>query len=145
MKVLGVTGTDGKTTTSTLIYRILRAAGLATGLISTVSALIGDQELDTGFHVTTPEATEIQEYLAKMAAQGTTHVVVEATSHGLAQHRVSACEFDIGVVTNITHEHLDYHGSYQAYRGGKGQVIRADGAYATQAGCLPTPCGDQPR
>ncbi len=123
MKVLGVTGTDGKTTTSTLIYQILRAAGFATGLISTVSALIGDQELDTGFHVTTPEATEIQEYLAKMAAQGTTHVVVEATSHGLAQHRVSACEFDIGVVTNITHEHLDYHGSYQAYRAAKGRLF----------------------
>jgi UDP-N-acetylmuramoyl-L-alanyl-D-glutamate--2,6-diaminopimelate ligase len=124
MTIVGVTGTDGKTTTSTLIYHILRAAGYATGLISTVSALIGGKELDTGFHVTTPEATEIQAYLAQMAAQGTTHVVVETTSHGLAQHRVSACEFDIGVVTNITHEHLDYHGSYQAYREAKGRLFR---------------------
>jgi UDP-N-acetylmuramoyl-L-alanyl-D-glutamate--2,6-diaminopimelate ligase len=124
MTVVGVTGTDGKTTTSTLIYHILRTAGYTTGLITTVGALIGTQELDTGFHVTTPEATEIQAYLAQMAAQGTTHVVVETTSHGLDQHRVSSCEFDIGVVTNITHEHLDYHGSYQAYRQAKGRLFR---------------------
>jgi UDP-N-acetylmuramoyl-L-alanyl-D-glutamate--2,6-diaminopimelate ligase len=124
MTVVGVTGTDGKTTTSTLIYQILRAAGYTTGLISTVSALIGTEELDTGFHVTTPEATEIQAYLAMMAAKGSTHVVIETTSHGLAQQRVTACEFDIGVVTNITHEHLDYHGSYQAYREAKGRLFR---------------------
>ena len=124
MTVIGVTGTDGKTTTATLIYHILRAAGFKTGLISTVSALVGEQTLDTGFHVTTPDATEIQAYLAQMAVQGTTHVVLETTSHGLDQHRVSACDFDIGVVTNITHEHLDYHGSYQSYREAKGRLLR---------------------
>jgi UDP-N-acetylmuramoyl-L-alanyl-D-glutamate--2,6-diaminopimelate ligase len=85
--------------------------------------MVGGQELDTGFHVTTPEATEIQDYLAQMKEQGTTHVVLETTSHGLAQQRVSACDFDIGVVTNITHEHLDYHGSYEAYRQAKGRLI----------------------
>ena len=124
MTIIGVTGTDGKTTTATLIYHILKAAGFKTGLISTVSALVGEQALDTGFHVTTPEATEIQAYLAQMAAQGTTHVVLETTSHGLDQHRVSACDFDIGVVTNITHEHLDYHGSYRSYREAKGRLLR---------------------
>ena len=124
MTVVGVTGTDGKTTTATMIYHILRAAGYNTGLISTVSALVGQQALDTGFHVTTPETTEIQAYLAQMVERATTHVVLETTSHGLDQHRVSACDFDIGVVTNITHEHLDYHGSYQSYTEAKGRLIR---------------------
>ena len=123
LTVIGVTGTDGKTTTSNLIYQILLAAGKRAGLISTVNAVIGDQVLDTGFHVTTPEAPDVQNYLAQMAGAGITHVVLESTSHGLAQHRVAACEFDIGVVTNITHEHLDYHGSYEAYRQAKASLF----------------------
>ncbi len=124
LTIIGVTGTDGKTTTSNLIYEILRAAGLQAGMISTVNAVIGEQVLDTGFHVTTPEAPEVQTYLAMMRAAGLTHVVLEVTSHGLAQHRVTACEFDIGVVTNITHEHLDYHGSYENYRDAKAMLFR---------------------
>lgn len=123
LTVIGVTGTDGKTTTSNLIYSILRSAGIAAGMITTVNAVIGDQLLDTGFHVTTPEAQEIQSYLDQMVNAGLTHVVLEATSHGLAQHRVDHCEFDVGLVTNITHEHLDYHGSYQAYRSAKGKLF----------------------
>ncbi len=121
--MIGVTGTDGKTTTSNLIYHILKAAGLRAGMISTVNALIGDQALDTGFHVTTPEAPEVQRYLAQMVAAGLSHVVLEATSHGLAQQRVAACEFDLGVVTNITHEHLDYHGSFSSYQAAKGLLF----------------------
>jgi len=123
MLMIGVTGTDGKTTTSNLIYHILRAAGLQAGMISTVNAVIGDQEIDTGFHVTTPEAPDVQRYLAWMQAAGLTHVVLEATSHGLAQERVAECDFDLGVVTNITHEHLDYHGSYEAYRAAKARLF----------------------
>jgi len=123
--MIGVTGTDGKTTTSNLIYHILQAAGLKAGMISTVNALIGEQALDTGFHVTTPESPEVQRYLAQMVAAGLTHVVLEATSHGLAQQRVAACEFDLAVVTNITHEHLDYHGSYAAYRAAKGLLFES--------------------
>jgi len=122
--VIGVTGTDGKTTTANLIYNILRAAKLRVGMISTVNALIGDEKIDTGFHVTTPEAPVVQEYLARMLDAGLTHVVLEATSHGLAQHRISAIGFDIGVVTNITHEHLDYHGTYEAYREAKGRLFK---------------------
>ena len=125
LTVIGVTGTDGKTTTATLIYHILKAAGLKAGMISTVSALIGVQAIDTGFHVTTPEAPDVQRYLAQMAAAGLTHVVLEATSHGLDQQRVAACDFDLAVVTNITHEHLDYHGSFAAYRGAKGRLFTA--------------------
>jgi UDP-N-acetylmuramoyl-L-alanyl-D-glutamate--2,6-diaminopimelate ligase len=123
LTVIGVTGTDGKTTTSTLIYNILLAAGLNAGIISTVNAVIGGETIDTGFHVTTPEAPDVQRYLSRMVTAGLTHVVLEATSHGLDQHRVTACEFDLGVVTNITHEHLDYHGSYEAYRQAKARLF----------------------
>ncbi len=123
LAVLGVTGTDGKTTTSTLIYHILQAAGLKAGMVSTVSAVIAGQTQDTGFHVTTPEAPDVQRYLRLMLDAGLTHAILEATSHGLHQQRVAQCEFDIAVVTNITHEHLDYHGSYEAYRQAKGMLF----------------------
>jgi UDP-N-acetylmuramoyl-L-alanyl-D-glutamate--2,6-diaminopimelate ligase len=138
LTVIGVTGTDGKTTTSNLIYRVLQAAGLRTGMISTVNALIGDQELDTGFHVTTPDAPDVQRYLAQMVEAGLTHVVLEATSHGLAQDRVTGCEFDLGLVTNVTHEHLDYHGSYEAYRAAKGRLFQMLGKAGQKPGR--TPC-----
>lgn len=124
MTVIGVTGTDGKTTTSNLIYQILRNADKKVGIVSTVNAVIGDEVVDTGFHVTTPEAPDVQHYLAQMVDAGLTHVVLETTSHGLAQERVTACEFDIGVVTNITHEHLDYHGSYEGYRAAKARLFQ---------------------
>jgi len=123
LTVIGVTGTDGKTTTCNLIYKILLAAGIKAGLISTVNAVIGDEVLDTGFHVTTPDAHDVQHYLARMVEAGLTHVVLETTSHGWAQFRVDACEFDIGVITNITHEHLDQHGSYENYRAAKGRLF----------------------
>ncbi len=123
LTVIGVTGTDGKTTTTNLIYQILLAANIKAGMISTVNAVIGDEVLDTGFHVTTPDAHDVQKYLARMVDAGLTHVVLETTSHGWAQHRVDACEFDIGVVTNITHEHMDEHGSYENYRGAKARLF----------------------
>ena len=124
MVIIGVTGTDGKTTTVNLIYQILLAAGIQAGLISTVNAVIGDKILDTGFHVTTPEAQDLQRYLVEMVEAGITHVVLEATSHGLAQKRVAACEFDIGAITNITHEHLDFHGDYRGYLDAKSELLR---------------------
>ncbi|NPA26621.1 MAG: UDP-N-acetylmuramoyl-L-alanyl-D-glutamate--2,6-diaminopimelate ligase [Chloroflexi bacterium] len=123
MRVIGVTGTDGKTTTVTLIYHILRAAGHPTGMISTVQADLGHRTEPTGLHVTTPDALQVQRYLAEMRDAGLTHVVLEATSHGLAQHRVTGVAFDIGVITNITHEHLDYHGSYEGYRAAKARLL----------------------
>ncbi len=118
--VIGITGTDGKTTTTNLIYTILKTAGLAVGMISTVNAVIGDQTLDTGFHVTTPESPDIQRYLAQMVDAGLTHVVLETTSHGLVQQRVAEVDYDLAAVTNVTHEHLDYHRTYQGYLEAKG-------------------------
>lgn len=123
LTVIGVTGTDGKTTTTNLLYQILRGAGIKAGMISTVNAVIGDEVLDTGFHVTTPDAHDVQRYLARMVEAGLTHVILETTSHGWAQYRVDACEFDIGVVTNITHEHMDEHGSYENYRAAKARLF----------------------
>ncbi len=123
MTMIGVTGTDGKTTTSNLIFQILKAAGVKAGMISTVNAVIGDAAMDTGLHVTTPDADELQGYLAQMRDAGTTHCVLEVTSHGLAHYRVDGTQFDVAVVTNITHEHLDLHGTHDAYRAAKARLF----------------------
>lgn len=123
LTMIGVTGTDGKTTTVNQIYNILLTCGIRAGMVSTVNAVIGAEMIDTGFHVTTPDAVTIQGLLKKMVDQGITHVVLETTSHGLEQFRVDACEFDIAVVTNITHEHLDYHGNYDGYFDAKFKLI----------------------
>ena len=125
LTVIGVTGTDGKTTTSNLLYSILKAAGIQAGMISTINAVLGDQQLDTGLHVTTPTAPEVQHYLARMVEAGLTHCVLEATSHGLAQGRVAAVDFDVAVITNIQHEHLDFHGSWENYRDAKALLFRS--------------------
>ncbi len=124
MTLVGVTGTDGKTTTTNLIYAMLAADGRKIGMISTVNARIGDREHETGLHTTTPDAEEIQGYLGEMVEAETELAVLEVTSHGLAQHRLAGCTFDVAVVTNITHEHLDYHGSYEAYREAKAMLFR---------------------
>jgi UDP-N-acetylmuramoyl-L-alanyl-D-glutamate--2,6-diaminopimelate ligase len=121
--VMGITGTDGKTTTTSLVFNILKAAGIRAGMISTVSAIIGESELDTGFHVTTPDAPDVQRFLAEMVKEGLTHSVLETTSHGLAQYRVDACNFAVAAVSNITHEHLNFHGSYEAYRAAKARLF----------------------
>ena len=134
MVMIGVTGTDGKTTTCNLIHNILLAAGFKAGLISTINAVIGDTILDTGLHTTTPDAPEVQRYLAQMAGAGMTHCVLETTSHGLAQSRVAACEFDVAVVTNITHEHLDFHGSLDNYRAAKAKLFEGLAAAHRKSG-----------
>lgn len=127
LAVVGVTGTDGKTTTSTLVHAMLGAAGVRAGLISTVAARIGDASLDTGLHVTTPEPEDVQAYLAAMRAAGAEAAVLEVTSHGLAQHRVTGVAFDVAVLTNVTREALEYHGTFEAYRDAKAGLFRAVG------------------
>lgn len=132
LTLIGVTGTDGKTTTVNLTHAVLRAAGISTGMMSTVKAFIpstapgqdGGSEVETGLHTTTPDPPEIQRRLAEMVRGGATHAVLEVTSHGLAQQRVAGCDFDVAVITNITHEHLDYHGSLRAYRQAKASLFR---------------------
>ena len=125
MLIVGVTGTDGKTTTSTLIHSILSAHGLRTALISTIAARIDDQEMDTGFHTTTPEAFDLQRYLAEMEQAQCQAVVLETTSHALDQERVAYIDYDVAVVTNVTHEHLDWHGSWENYMQAKARLFRA--------------------
>lgn len=121
--MIGVTGTDGKSTTVNLIYQILKSAGIKAGMLSTIKAVIGDEEEHLALHVTTPEAPVIQGYLRRMVDKGLSHCVLEATSHGLAQDRVGAIYFDLAVVTNITHEHLDYHGDYEHYLTTKAKLL----------------------
>lgn len=121
--MIGVTGTDGKTTTVNILHTILRAAGLKAGILSTLRAVIGDKEEPLALHVTTPEAPVIQQYLRRMVDEGMTHCVLETTSHGLAQHRVTAVDFDIAVITNITHEHLDYHNTWREYAAAKKRLF----------------------
>jgi UDP-N-acetylmuramoyl-L-alanyl-D-glutamate--2,6-diaminopimelate ligase len=124
LTVIGVTGTDGKTTTSTLIHSILQiASGGKAGLISTIAADVGGAMLDTGLHVTTPGAPQIQALLAQMVANGLRYGVLEMTSHGLAQGRLNGVDVDVAVMTNVTHEHLDYHGTFESYRAAKGRLF----------------------
>jgi len=123
MVVIGVTGTDGKTTTTRLLSAILRAAGKAVGSINTISAEIAGGDYPLSFHTTTPDAAQVQAYLRQIRDTGAEYTVLETTSHGLAQYRVAACEYDVAVVTNITHEHLDFHGSYEAYRDAKAMLF----------------------
>ncbi|HZZ99032.1 MAG TPA: UDP-N-acetylmuramoyl-L-alanyl-D-glutamate--2,6-diaminopimelate ligase [Candidatus Saccharimonadia bacterium] len=115
LRIIGVTGTDGKTTTSTLIYSMLKAAGKKVALISTVAAYIGEDEVDTGFHVTSPDPFALQRLLKKIAALQYEFVVLESTSHGIYQHRLLGIRPEVAVLTNITHEHLDYHGTFKEY------------------------------
>ncbi len=132
LAVVGITGTDGKTTTCTLLEAILNAATVGpaaaqgrVGVITTVGARIRGAEIDTGFHVTTPDAPDVQRFLAQMRDAGCTYAVVESTSHGLNQGRVAAVDFDVAGVTNITHEHLDEHGTREAYVAAKALLFRA--------------------
>ncbi|MBI4226239.1 UDP-N-acetylmuramyl-tripeptide synthetase [Candidatus Roizmanbacteria bacterium] len=124
LKVIGVTGTDGKTTTTHLIYHILKSAGKKVSMISSVYANIAGQTHDTGFHVTTPDVFPLQRFLRQSVAAGDEYFVLETTSHALAQNRVSNIHFEAAVVSNITHEHLDFHKSYQDYVKSKAILLK---------------------
>ncbi|MCA9935038.1 MAG: UDP-N-acetylmuramoyl-L-alanyl-D-glutamate--2,6-diaminopimelate ligase [Anaerolineales bacterium] len=129
--VIGITGTDGKSSTAQILFSILQAAGLRAGMLSTIKAVIGEQEEPLALHVTTPEAPVIQQYLRRMVDAGLTHVILETTSHALALGRVTAVAYDIAAVTNITHEHLDIHGSWENYFAAKRRLFEMVGQVAS--------------
>lgn len=118
--VIGVTGTDGKTTTASLIYHILKTSDFKVSLISSVAAIIHNKQYSLPFHVTTLPPFALQKFI-KMAASvnqarnGKRYLVLEVTSHALDQFRVSGTDFDIGIITNVSNEHLDYHKTYKEY------------------------------
>jgi UDP-N-acetylmuramoyl-L-alanyl-D-glutamate--2,6-diaminopimelate ligase len=119
LAVVGVTGTDGKTTTSFLAAAALEAAGISPGLVGTVETRVGRVREANPEHVTTPEAPELQGLLRAMVANANSAAVVETTSHGLALERVAEVAYDAAILTNITHEHLELHGTFDAYRAAK--------------------------
>lgn len=125
---IGITGTDGKTTTSSIIDSILRHAGVRTGVIGTVGIRIGDARTLELPHQTTPESNLVQQYLREMVDAGVRVALIEATSHGLAMHRLDTTRFTIAGVTNITREHLEYHGTIEAYRRAKATLLERVGA-----------------
>ena len=121
--VIGITGTDGKTTTAWLIYHMLNSAGKKVSMISTVSATIAGKEFDTGFHVTTPSPFAVQKYLKQAVRHGDEYFILETTSHALDQHRVFGVDFAYGILTNITHEHMHYHHTFERYVAAKMKLL----------------------
>jgi UDP-N-acetylmuramoyl-L-alanyl-D-glutamate--2,6-diaminopimelate ligase len=113
MRVVGVTGTNGKTTTSRIIAQLTRTLGKPCGVIGTLGATLGDDVVAA--NNTTPDAVSLQQQLAQWLAQGVTAVAMEVSSHALEQGRVSGVEFATAIFTNLSHDHLDYHGSMEAY------------------------------
>jgi UDP-N-acetylmuramoyl-L-alanyl-D-glutamate--2,6-diaminopimelate ligase len=124
IRLIGITGTDGKTTTCSMIYHILKNNGFKPALISTVSAIVGDEEIDTGFHTTTPTSQELYKLIKKAVSAKCTHIILETTSHGLEQGRIAGIKFDSIGYTNVTKEHLDYHKTYENYLESKGLLIK---------------------
>lgn len=124
LKVIGVTGTNGKTITVSLIYWLLKNSGKKVGMVSTVSAIVGDKEMDTGLHVTSPDSVSLQKFLFQMVLEGCEYAVVEVTSHGIDQKRIAGVEFDTAILTKITNEHLDYHKTFAKYRDTKLSLLK---------------------
>lgn len=119
LAVVGITGTDGKTTTSFLATAALEATGIRTGMTGTAATRIGGVQAANEAHATTPEAPELQRALRAMLVAGDAAAVIETTSHGLALNRVDAIAYDVAILTNLTHEHLELHGTWEAYRDAK--------------------------
>jgi UDP-N-acetylmuramoyl-L-alanyl-D-glutamate--2,6-diaminopimelate ligase len=117
--VVGITGTDGKTTTAFLGVAALETSGLSAGMIGTIDTKIGAVRESNAEHATTPEAPVLQSALKAMIAAGNAVAVVETTSHALALERVGGVAYDVAIVTNLTHEHLEFHGTWEAYRDAK--------------------------
>ncbi len=131
LTLVGVTGTNGKTTTTYLIESVLRRAGHRVGLIGTIAYRFGEIEIDAAR--TTPESSDLQILLNRMVGLGADSAVIEVSSHALALHRVDGCEFDVGVFTNLTQDHLDFHGTMEAYRRTKLSLFEGLGVGRTKS------------
>jgi UDP-N-acetylmuramyl-tripeptide synthetase len=125
MVVVGITGTDGKTTTSHMLTNVLQAGGATVGRLGTVDVYIPGGDGGSLGRMTTPEATEVQRLMRKMADAGCEYAIVESTSHGLALNRLDHVEYDIAAFTNVTGDHLDFHKTFEAYRDAKGKLFEA--------------------
>lgn len=123
LKLIAVTGTSGKSSTASMIYHVLNNTGFKVGLISTVEAIAGNKSIDTGLHVTTPDAKELQQILRKMKDEGMEYVVLETSSHAIDQGRLGFLKLDYVVYTNIKRDHLDWHGSWENYANAKAGII----------------------
>lgn len=124
LKIIGVTGTNGKTSTSFIIHRMLHEAGYKVGLMTTVAYGVGDNIKPQIAHMTTVSVPILHKRIKEMRAQGAEWLVLETTSHALAQHRVLGIPYSIAVMTNITHEHLDYHGTFDKYLQAKKKLFK---------------------
>jgi UDP-N-acetylmuramoyl-L-alanyl-D-glutamate--2,6-diaminopimelate ligase len=130
IKVVGVTGTDGKTTTSTMIYTMLNEAGIKTGLMTTIGYGTPEHWRDNKVHMTTMPTRPMLKRIKALKTEGIEWLVLETTSHALAQNRVWGIPYSVGVFTNLTHEHLDYHGTFERYREAKVRLFKLVGANA---------------
>ncbi len=115
IKIIGVTGTDGKTTTTHAIYHFLKTSGKKVSMISSIYADIGGKTADTGFHTTTPRPWKIRHFLKQAIDAGSEYFILETTSHAIAQNRIWGIPFEVAVLTNITREHTLEHGSFDEY------------------------------
>lgn len=123
LTVIGVTGTDGKTTTTNMIYEVLKSAGKKVSLVSTVQAIVGVESHGLGFHVTTPSSFALQRFMKRALLAGDEYFVLEVSSHGLDQNRVAFIDFAIGVLTSLSHDHLDYHKTFENYAKAKFKLL----------------------
>ena len=123
LSLIGITGTNGKTTTGYLVDSILRCGGAETGLIGTVAYRYGGKTFSPSY--TTPEAIELHRHMREMVDEGATHCIMEVSSHALAQHRVDGCAFSVAVFTNLTQDHLDYHLTMEQYGASKARLFEA--------------------
>jgi UDP-N-acetylmuramoyl-L-alanyl-D-glutamate--2,6-diaminopimelate ligase len=130
LKLAGITGTDGKTTTTHMAEHVLQASGIPAGAMSTVSFTVGGTETDNLSGQTTTEAPQVQAWLRRMVEAGVSCAVIETTSHSLVQERVRACDFDVAAYTNVGHDHLDYHATWDDYLEAKAKLIDLTAAAA---------------
>lgn len=127
LRIIGITGTSGKSTTTHMVYEILKTAGYKVSLLSTVKAVIGGKDYDTGFHVTTPDPHNLPKYLRQAADNGDDFFVLETSSHALDQNRAAFVQFEVGILTSLAHEHLDYHKTMENYANAKFKLLHQAG------------------